>query len=172
MFYKVQQVAGFCCDVDVLASVANYKCKKFIVRANNGIPHPGIIGYDFLNFDYKKLDGMAIYAFPPKVLVEQVASVLLKHFADSKFILIFHQWYEIPLGISALLGIPTTELITLSKDEAITYIPSEEKRSLPLGNFKGTYQFNGTPNIKPRSTRMVVNRPDENRKRKRTSDIL
>ena len=167
-FYKVQKKAGFLCDVDVLASVANYKCKKFIVRANNGIPHPGIIGYDFLNFDYEKLEGENIYAFPPKVLVEQVATILAEYFSQSKFIFIFHQWYELPLGVSKLLSIPTTELITLSDDEAITFIPSEEIRTMPLDYLvQGTYKFNGTPNIKPRSTRMVVNRPEGSRKRKR-----
>ena len=165
IFDRIIHEAGFVCDVDVMASISNFKCAQFIVRCNNGIPHPGIIGYDFLNFDFSKLDNKNIFVFPPKVLIEQVAAVLSKYFIQHNFVLVFHQWYELPLGVGALLGIPSTRIVTLSTDEAISFIPSEEMRTMPYFDQIGDYKFNGSPNIKPRSTRMIVNNPNS-RKRK------
>ena len=81
----------------------------------------------------------------------------------------FHQWYEVPLGISNLLSLPTAELVTITNKEAVSFIPSEEMRSIKEFNSDKLYKFNGTPNIKPRTTRCVINRVIS-RKRKISND--
>ena len=165
IFDKIIQQAGFKCHVDVMASIANFKCEEFVVRCNNGIPHPGIIAYDFLNMDFSILDNKNIFVFPPKVQLEQVTAILAKYFMNHRFILVFHQWYELPLGVGSLLGIPTTRVHTLSTNDAITFVPSEEMRTMSNFDQNGEFRFNGSPNVKPRSTRMIVNTPG-GRKRK------
>ena len=152
---KIQQVAGFEFEIDVMASIANFKCKKFIARKDIGIPHEGIIGYDFLNFDFSKIDKNNLFVFPPKVQLEQVTAILAKYFRNTNFALVFHQWYELPLGIGNLLGIPSTRLITLTDQEAITFIPSEEMREIKLSSGE-SFKFNGSPNIKERCFKSVV----------------
>ena len=158
IFNKIRHISNIAFDLDAMASIANHKCKEFIVRTDNGIPHSGIIGYDFLNFDFELISNRKIFVFPPKVVLEQVATILEKHFSKTEFVLVFHQWYELPLSISSLLKLTTTRMVTLSNTEPVSFIPSEEMRSMPNFHGQGDYKFNGTPNIKPRSTRMIINK--------------
>ena len=165
IFKEIEKIAGFQFDVDVMASVSNFKCEKFLVRANNGIPHPGIIGYDFLHFDYSKLENKVLYVFPPKVLLQQVTAILAKHFKQHRFVLVYHQFQEQPLGCESLLAWRSSRLVNLSHRKAISFIPSEEMRILKCESAPD-FHFNGSPNIRPKSTNMIINDPFLSSKRK------
>ena len=155
-FEKIRRLVPFALEVDCMASIANFKCSKLIVRKHLKIPHPGIIGFDFLNLDPKLLEGLNLYIFPPKVALEKVTRLLSKKFVDFNFALLFLQFSELPLGIEQLVRLPHTHIITLSTNKALTFIPSETTQILEIPGFKRKYQFKGSPNVRPKSVRLLI----------------
>ena len=142
-------------EVDAMASLANTKCDKFIARGHLKIPMPGRIAIDFLNVTPKEIGLPNLYVFPPKVILDRVCRHLAKFFKEANFILIFHQFFELPIGIETLLQLPKTSIVTLSRRKALTYIPSERDSTLETNDGK-SQQIKGTPNIRPKALRMLI----------------
>lgn len=156
-FNHIIQVAGFQPTVDVMASISNHKCSKFITRACIGIPHDGIIGYDFLNLDEKQLVNEKLYCFPPKNMLIYVLNHLWLYYKDTKFILLYHSFQEIPLGLERFLNLKTCSNQTVSNKMAVTYFPSESIHVIDLDGRR--MKINGTPNVRPKAIMMLVNNP-------------
>ena len=165
VFKEVERLAGFKAHVDCMADQFNTKCERYIRWRNNFIPEPNAIGLDFLNTLPAKLKNLNLYIFPPKNCFTKVAVCLAKNYASSPFILIFHRFYDLPIGCEKLLALPHAKLYTLTNSTgprtALTFVPSEKKVTLKLpgGNL---YQILGTPNIRPKSTCAIINRPNPN----------
>ena len=168
-FDRLEKVAGFKCHLDAMASDMNFKCNKYLKWRDDNIKFKNCIGIDFLNTPPEKIAHYNIYCFPPKNCMALAAEHLYRHFLTSNFILVLHQFDELPLACVKLLQVPTIRRIDLSSDKAVTFIPSEKRVTLELPD--GThYKFLGTPNIKPRATFALVNdirtKSRKNRKRK------
>ena len=160
-FEIIRRKVPFSLDVDCMASMANFKCDKFIIRKHLRVPHPGIIGFDFLNTKKAELEGLNLFIFPPKVILEKVARHLAVEFSDFNFALVFHQFTELPIGIEQLLRLPNTEVITLTTNKAFTFVPSESDQILEVPGFKRNYKFKGTPNVRPKSVRLLIHKKKE-----------
>ena len=155
-FTKIQQLAQVWCDIDTMASVTNFKCKKFITRSCIGIPHENIIGHDFLNMNHKSLSKHSLYCFPPKNLLTSVLNHFWLYFQKTNFIIVFHVFLELPLGIERFLNLNSCKLIRITDKEAITYFPSETIVSIKVDN--NVQKLNGTANIRPKAIYMLVNK--------------
>ena len=157
-FHIIKTILPFTPEIDCMATFMNTKCEKFIDRRNTNIPHPGRIAVDFLNIQPNLLKDKSLYIFPPKVAIELVASLLFEQYSQNNFCLIYHQWAELPLGIEKLLSLPNTRTITLTTKQPITFLPSETKQELvyKLNGASHTYRFNGKPNIRPRTTNILI----------------
>ena len=158
-FEIIRRLTPFHLTVDAMASIANFKCDKFIVRKHLKIPHQGIISFDFLHTPAKMLQNENLYIFPPKVALEKVIRHLELEFKHTNFVLVFHQFLELPFGLEKLLRWPSTSIITLSDKQAFSFIPSERDQQLFLPFLKEPYSFKGSPNIRPKSLRMLINFP-------------
>ena len=170
IFKEIERVAGFRCHVDCMADKFNTKCEKYIRWKNDLTPQPNAIGLDFLNTRPGKLKKLNLYIFPPKNCFTKVAAHLAKYFAKQSFILIFHKFHELPIGCEKLLALPTAKQITLTPftsnvnpsetfKQAISFVPSEKKVTLQLHN-GNKYKLLGTPNIRPKATCAIINRPN------------
>ena len=157
-FELIRRKVPFDLQVDCMASISNFKCDKFIVRKHLRIPHQGIIHYDFLNLDPNLLEGYNLYIFPPKVILEKVARILATHYEKSNFALVFLQFSELPIGIEQLLRLPNTEIITLTTNKAFSFIPSETEQIIEVPGCKRAYKFKGTPNVRPKSVRLLIHK--------------
>ena len=93
--------------------------------------------------------------------MEKVARHLAVEFKDFNFALIFHQFTELPIGIEQLLRLPNTEITTLTTNKAFTFVPSESDQILEVPGFKRNYKFKGTPNVRPKSVRLLIHKKKE-----------
>lgn len=155
-FEIIRRLSPFPLTLDAMASIANFKCNKFIVRKHLRIPHQGIVSVDFLNTSAELLQNENLYIFPPKVALEKVIRHLERDFYHFNFVLIFHQFLELPLGIEKLIRWPNTEIITLSNTKAFSFFPSERDQQLNFPFLRRPYKFKGSPNIRPKSLRMLI----------------
>ena len=155
-FEKIRRLVPFELQVDCMASMANFKCPEFIVRKHLRVPHEGIIGYDFLNLTSTDLPDKNLFIFPPKVALEKVTRHLDNQFRNHNFALLFLQFTELPIGIDRLLRLPNTRIITLTTNKAFTYIPSETNQEIEVSGSKRSYSFKGTPNVRPKSVRLLI----------------
>ena len=125
--------------IDLFASRANHKCPKWI---NYGLENfPGCVGFDFFAFNPKLVKNHVLFAFPPKNIINKVAAHLDKFYKKHKFVLIFHVFAEIPIGIPILL-----KRAVLKKVEITTIIPAEFELF-----FEGQKHW-GFHNTKPKAT--------------------
>ena len=125
--------------IDLFASRANHKCPKWI---NFGLENfPGCVGFDFFAFNPKLVKNQVLYAFPPKNIINKVAAHLDQFYKNHKFVLIFHVFAEIPIGIPILL-----KRAVLKKVEITTIIPAEFELM-----FEGQKHW-GFFNTKPKAT--------------------
>ena len=154
-FDTISEALPFTPEVDAMASIANTKCSKFITRGHLKLPMPGRIATDFLNITPDKIGFPNLYIFPPKVILDKVCRHLSKFYKKTNFVLIFHQFFELPIGIETLLQMPNTNIFTISHKKALTYIPSEKDSKLETKNGK-SQTIKGSPNIRPRAIRMLV----------------
>ena len=154
-FNLIQSVLPFQLEVDVMASLANHKCPLFITRGSLRVPVEGQVSVDFLNTDPELLKGKNLYVFPPKVILDRVARHLRRFYRDSRFCLLFHEFLEFPVGLEALVNLPGTHIITLTTFKAITFVPSEKESKIQLDGDE-EYGFKGSPNIRPRATRLLI----------------
>ena len=100
-FLKVQPT------VDCFASEANFKCKKFI---NFGLSkHKNCIGFDFFSTNPQKLRTEILYCFPPKNILNKVVTHLVRYYKKHKWILVYHQFNEVPFAIPKLRFLQTKE---------------------------------------------------------------
>ena len=105
-------------DIDLFASRSNFKCSNWI---NFGLEEtPGCIGFDFFSVNPNLFRHQVLYAFPPKNIINKVATHLDRFYRKHKFLLIFHSFAEMPIGIAPLL-----KRATLNKIEIKTVIPAE-----------------------------------------------
>ena len=88
-------------SVDVFATRANKKCTKWI---NFGIDSsPDCISFDFFSTSPKMLKSEILWCFPPKNLINQTVSHLIRYYRNHRVLLVFHCFAELPSGISTLL---------------------------------------------------------------------
>ena len=154
-FAMIQSVLPFQLEVDVMSSLANHKCPLFITRGNLRVPVEGQIAVDFLNTDPSLLQSKNLYVFPPKVILDRVARHLRRYYRETNFCLLFHEFLELPVGIETLINLPGTHILTLTTHKAITYVPSEKDSTIDLEG-QEAYHFRGSPNIRPRATRLLI----------------
>ena len=167
-FRELERVAGFRCTVDTMASDTNYKCPKYIKWRDDNLHFRNCIGFDFMSFDINELQNQKLYCFPPKNFLDHTADHLLQFFSETPFILIYHQFDEIPLSVVRLLSLPSTRKVTLTSSQPVTFIPSEKRTTIQFYN-SNTATVLGTPNIRPRLTNAIINDPNPNfRYRNRT----
>ena len=163
IFKEIERLAGFKAQVDCMADSFNTKCEHYIRWRNDGLAHPKSLGLDFLNFDPAKIRNKKLYIFPPKNCFTKVAAHLVKYYGRTPFILVFHKFYELPIGCEKLLALPHAKLYTLTPSntnrQAVTFIPSEKKVTLKLPN-GDKYKILGTPNSRPKATCVIINRPN------------
>ena len=159
-FRELERVAGFRCTVDTMASDSNYKCAKYIKWRDDNLKFRNCIGIDFMSIDSKKLKTDKLYCFPPKNFLDHTADHLLHFYSDTQFILVYHQFDEIPLSIVRLLSLPTTRKVVLTTKQPVTFIPSEKRTTLEFANGNTTTVL-GTPNIRPRLTNAIINDPNQ-----------
>ena len=168
-FKELQRVAGFACTVDCMASDTNAKCSKYLKWRDDNIYYKNCIGIDFLMTDAKWLKKQKLFVFPPKNIMAKTADHLVEYYSATRFIFVFHQFDELPLAIVRLLSLNSTRQVLLSDKKAVTFIPSEKR--VTLENPDGTTSvILGTPNIRPRLTKAIINDPFTskwNRPRKR-----
>ena len=163
-FNVVQSIVPFTLEVDVMASLANHKCPLFITRGNLRVPVEGKLSTDFLNTDPNLLEGKNLYVFPPKVALEKVARLLATKYSNTNFALVFLQFSELPLGIERLIALGNTTITTLTTNKAFSFIPSETSQILNVPGCKRDYMFKGSPNIRPKSVRLLIHRKTEEQK--------
>ena len=175
-FREIERVAGFKCSLDCMASDTNAKCQKYIKWRDDNINYKNCVGIDFLMMNPLELQKYKLYVFPPKNILAKTVDHLIEYFSHTKFVLLYHQFDELPLPIVRLLALPTTRQVKLTDNKAITFIPSEKRVKLhhPDGT---TNVILGTPNIRPRLTNLIINDPDRSkwarpRKMFRQSKIL
>ena len=159
-FKILQKIAGFCCDIDCMASDTNTKCKKFFKWQDDRIRMSSCVGFDFLNTNPKPFINKSLFIFPPKNIITKTAVHVFKHYKNTKFIFLFHKFYELPMGCDKLLTLPNTKLVKLAPREGlnnvITFFPSEKRVTLLLPNGE-KYGILGTPNTRPRATYAIIN---------------
>ena len=131
--------------VDVFATPANTKCTKFITFGL--ISDPNCIAFDFFSASPKMLKLEILWCFPPKNLINQTISHLTKYFLNHRFILIFHSFGELPMGIPNLLQ-KGGKLVNFSRFPA-TIIPAEKQLLFRNQLFYGFW------NDKIRATKML-----------------
>ena len=157
-FREIERVAGFKCDIDCMSSDTNSKCPKYIKWRDDNVNYKNCIGLDFLMTVSPFLQSRKLYVFPPKNVLAKTVDHLLEYYKDTKFILLYHQFDEIPLAIVKLLALPTVRHVRLTDKQAITFIPSERRVTMehPDGTISTVL---GTPNIRPRLTNIIINDP-------------
>ena len=157
-FRELERVAGFKCTIDCMASDTNAKCGKYLKWRDDNISYKNCVGLDFLMTPPGLFRGQKLYCFPPKNAMARAADHFMQFFKDERFIFVFHQFDEIPLAVVRLLSLKSTRLIQLTKNQPITFIPSEKRVTLehPDGTSNTVL---GTPNIRPRLTNAIVNDP-------------
>ena len=175
-FREIERVAGFKCTVDCMSSDTNSKCPKYLKWRDDNVSYKNCIGIDFLMTVSPYLQSQKLYIFPPKNVLAKTVDHLLEYYSNTKFVLVYHQFDEIPLPIVRLLALPTSRQIRLTDKQAITFIPSEKRVKLehPDGS---TSTVLGTPNVRPRLTNLIVNDPSQSkwtrpRRRFRASKII
>ena len=105
-------------SIDLFASRANYKCPNWV---NYGIEETtGCIGFDFFGLNPNLIKSQVLFAFPPKNIINKVATHLDRFYKKHKFILLFHSFAEMPIGIAPLL-----KRGSLKKVNVRTIIPAE-----------------------------------------------
>ena len=160
-FRELERVAGFRCTLDAMASDTNYKCSKYIKWRDDNLNFRNCIGIDFMSIDSNLLRKHKIYCFPPKNYLDHTADHLLQFYQETAFILVYHQFDEIPLSVVRLLSLPTARKVTLTNGQPVTFIPSEKRTVLKYAN-GNQVTILGTPNIRPRVTNVIINDPNPN----------
>ena len=99
---------GISPTVDCFASEANFKCKKWI---NLGLSkHKGCIGFDFFSLNPKLVKSEVLYLFPPKNILSKVVTHLTRYYRTHKWVLVYHQFGEIPFAIPKIKSLQNREL--------------------------------------------------------------
>ena len=117
-FQRLCDLLNIVPSIDLFASRANFKCPKWI---NYGLENfPGCVGFDFFAINPNLFKNQFLFAFPPKNIVNKVATHLNRFYKKHKFVLIFHVFAELPIGIPILL-----ERSRLVELDITTIIPAE-----------------------------------------------
>ena len=156
LYYNaIVDVLPFEPEIDAMASFTNKKCSQFITRGNLKIPMLEHLSNDFFTVTQETLGFKNLYVFPPKVILDRTCRHLARFFQNTNYVLIFHQFFELPIGIETLLSQEKTEIFTLSRKKALTFIPSEKDATISDAN-GNVSTFKGSPNIRPKAIRMLV----------------
>ena len=138
-FLKLCNMLKVVPSIDLFASRANFKCANWI---NYGLEDfPGCIGFDFFSVNPNLFRNQVLFAFPPKNIINKVATHLDRFYKKHRFILIFHSFAEMPIGIAPLL-----KRASLQKVDIKTVIPAETELFID-----GTKHW-GFLNRKPKAT--------------------
>ena len=114
--------------LDLMATRENTKAQKYVAWGKTyQIPedHTKCVGSDFFAFNPEKFKHEIMYIFPPKAITTKVAIHLAKYYKNIKYILIFHAFMELPLGLETLIS-QGAELLEWD-EENIAIIPSENR---------------------------------------------
>ena len=131
--------------IDVMATRANRKCVKWV---NFGLDlHPDCIAYDFFSVDPKSLLADILWIFPPKNLIQQAMAHLARHYKNHRWLLVFHSFGEMPLGLPALLQLGGK--LTKFHRFPATIVPAEKKLVFENQEFWGIW------NDKVRATKIL-----------------
>ena len=82
------------------------------------------MGFDFFSLNPEMLANLPFYIFPPKNILNTVASHLWKFYGDHQWMLIFHSFGDLPPAIAPLLNF-RHKLVKLESE--ITVVPAEKK---------------------------------------------
>ena len=127
-------------NLDGMATFYNKKCARYISRT----PETFAEHTDFFSYKPEKTD--ILYIFPPKNAINFTVPKILKDYKKNNFILIYHEFAEVPPFLPYLPG--TAHLVRLQDHwNNPTLIPSK-KRNPEYGYM--------TPNLKVRSTFAVI----------------
>ena len=115
-------------SIDLMATRENAKAPYYVSWGKTyTIPEDQnkCIGSDFFAFNPEGYKNETMYIFPPKTITTKVAIHLAKYYQQIKYIMIFHSFMELPLGLETLI----TQGVTMLEwdEEKISIIPSEHK---------------------------------------------
>ena len=115
-------------DIDLMATRENTKAPYYVSWGKTYTIPDDInkcIGCDFFAFNPNRYKSKIMYIFPPKSITTKVAIHLAKYYQKIKYIMIFHSFMELPLGLEMLINQGATLLEW--DEEKISIIPSENK---------------------------------------------
>ena len=120
-FDAIVQTINFRPTIDVMATMENSKCPNYIefFTAPNSVP----FATDFFTCTDLGIHKSA-YCFPPKKQLAKALNHILKHFGHMNWLVIFHRWMELPLGVEKWVTKPNVALIDTPED-FFTVIPAE-----------------------------------------------
>ena len=83
------------------------------------------IGTDFFSIDSKTIEQYKLYIFPPKQLVSKVAIHLAQYYKNHQYMMIFHAFSNIPLGLENIIN-QKARILQIEEKE-LTIIPCENQ---------------------------------------------
>ena len=149
IFAKVCANLNICPTIDVFASKANTKCKRWINFGLEG--DDNCLGYDFFSMNPLDLENEFLWAFPPKNIVNLAATHLFRYYKKNEFAFMFHSFGEWPAGISSLIEMGGR--VFDIPNFPISIVPAEFQL-----HFEGQL-FYGFWNSKIKGTKIVVYKP-------------
>ena len=106
-----------------MATYENTKCAEFIDFFTT--PRSKPFGRNF--FTITDLGShTSAYIFPPKKQLTKALAHILQHFSHMNWIVVFHRWLEMPIGVEQWIKKPNVVLLD-APDELFTIIPAEYK---------------------------------------------
>ena len=106
-FFQICKKFNFFPDIDMMATAQNTKAKQYIMWGKPYHKQSGMtscIGTDFFAMDPKQFKEYKLYIFPPKPMTSRVAIHLAKFYENHQYMMIFHAFHNIPLGLENLIN--------------------------------------------------------------------
>ena len=152
---------GFIPTIDVMATYENTKCSEYVEFFTN--PRSKPFGRDF--FTLTDLGShKSGYIFPPKKQLTKALMHISKHFAHMNWLVVFHRWLELPLGVESWISQPNVALLD-APEGFFTVIPAE------LEFEEDGQKFIGMKNKWARSTHLLVHYAKKTAKKRKMPPV-
>lgn len=106
-FFQICEKFNYFPDIDMMATAQNTKAKQYIMWGKPYQKQSGLtecIGTDFFAMDPKQFKNYKLYIFPPKPMTSKVAIHLAKFYENHQYMMIFHAFQNIPLGLENIIN--------------------------------------------------------------------
>ena len=126
----------------MMATPQNAKAKQYIMWGKPYTVQSGMtkcIGSDFFAMNSNLLKSSKLYVFPPKSIVSKVAIHLAKYFENHQYMMIFHAFSTLPLGLENII-VQRARIFECTEKE-LSIIPCENQLEFQGNTYAGKWNM-------------------------------